>query len=299
MSVNEIKKIMNFAEKVDDGYNLVKKILQTGMNPNCTNDFGMTLFHKSAKYGNVTNLLWLSKMSSIDHNIVNDRNRRGETALFIACYYGHYRFVKKILMMTHTNTEIIDNIFYNTPLQMAFERGHLTILQLLLNHGAEYSPHVINKWIIPLDMINEIMNPQNRYVNLNLRRFMGMKEYITEITGFFMSRNIKSTLCFYGSILQETSRNEMYIANPETGEFELSLDPGTTQERDTIPVHLINHHKQLMLNMHETCPICMEIYTETENIIVLETTKCYHILCKHCYDKVNQCPMCRKEIIKT
>ena len=63
-----------------------------------------------------------------------------------------------------------------------------------------------------------------------------------------------------------------------------------------LPTHLLEEMKELynLLKKEIDCPICMEII----NNDTLKITNCGHKYCMTCYDRIEECAICRKKIFK-
>tara|TARA_R110000765_G_scaffold143677_2_gene245381 strand:- start:1265 stop:1585 length:321 start_codon:yes stop_codon:yes gene_type:complete len=61
-----------------------------------------------------------------------------------------------------------------------------------------------------------------------------------------------------------------------------------------LPKHLVDEYKVLLVELHKTieCPICFEIIDK------LRITGCGHKYCNDCFDKINECAVCRRKIKK-
>ena len=61
------------------------------------------------------------------------------------------------------------------------------------------------------------------------------------------------------------------------------------------PPHVLDEMKQLYKEMKKSveCPICMEIIGDK-----LKITNCGHKYCENCYDKLDICAICRKQIYR-
>lgn len=60
-----------------------------------------------------------------------------------------------------------------------------------------------------------------------------------------------------------------------------------------VPTHIISLLKRLLVasNTEITCPVCLEHIGNN-----IEITRCGHMFCSGCYDKLNQCAMCRQQL---
>ena len=66
------------------------------------------------------------------------------------------------------------------------------------------------------------------------------------------------------------------------------------EEVSELPVHMVEEYKQMLKDLHREieCPICMEIINE------LKITYCGHKYCNKCFEKIDECAMCRRKIKK-
>lgn len=72
--------------------------------------------------------------------------RYGMTALFPACDRGHLEVVK-LLLDRGANVNVNDRFYNATPMGQAINKGHVEIVQLLLEKGAQNSQRVLNMGI--------------------------------------------------------------------------------------------------------------------------------------------------------
>ena len=75
-------------------------------------------------------------MDSVGNVDVNRRNERGEPGIWVASRYGHFSVVE-LLLNEGAEVDIRDNRFGLTPLYEAGIGGHANIVALLLSHGAD------------------------------------------------------------------------------------------------------------------------------------------------------------------
>ena len=63
-----------------------------------------------------------------------------------------------------------------------------------------------------------------------------------------------------------------------------------------LPPHLVEGIKELynLIKKEIECPICMDVI----NNDTLKITSCGHKYCNGCYDKIDNCSLCRKKIFK-
>lgn len=72
--------------------------------------------------------------------------RYGMTALFPACDRGHLEVVK-LLLERGANVNVSDRFYNATPITWALNKDHLEIVMFLLEKGAQNSPRVLNMGI--------------------------------------------------------------------------------------------------------------------------------------------------------
>lgn len=72
------------------------------------------------------------------------------------------------------------------------------------------------------------------------------------------------------------------------------------EEVPELPKHLVDEYKQMLKDLHKEieCPICMEIIDGVEFSRELKITGCGHKYCNDCFDKIDECAICRKKIKK-
>jgi len=66
---------------------------------------------------------------------------------------------------------------------------------------------------------------------------------------------------------------------------------------DDLPIHIVNEIEKLNIELKRKldCPICMDIIQEGK----LKITGCGHKFCKDCYDRIDECSICRRKINKS
>lgn len=52
---------------------------------------------------------------------------------------------------------------------------------------------------------------------------------------------------------------------------------------------------QIKIEDHPECPVCLENITDPTKIV---KTCCNHVYCQSCYDKINVCALCRRNLNK-
>ena len=62
-----------------------------------------------------------------------------------------------------------------------------------------------------------------------------------------------------------------------------------------LPKHLVDEYTTLLAELHKTieCPICLEIIMSE-----LKITGCGHKYCSGCFDRIDECAICRRKIKK-
>ena len=65
---------------------------------------------------------------------------------------------------------------------------------------------------------------------------------------------------------------------------------------DILPNHLVNEIENMMKELKKKleCPICFEIIDEGK----LKITGCGHKFCENCFNQINKCAICRRNIRK-
>jgi len=69
------------------------------------------------------------------------------------------------------------------------------------------------------------------------------------------------------------------------------------EEVPELPKHMVDEYAELLKLLHKNieCPICMEII---QTPLVLKITGCGHKYCNECFDKIDECAVCRRKIKK-
>ena len=111
---------------------IVKKLIEEeNVDPNAEDSFGTSPVMIAASLGDVETLQFLLSLS--DKVNINATDKNGITPLHLACYSDGFEEVVRALL---GHPQIMVNkgdIFGGTPLQIACERGHETIVSLLLD----------------------------------------------------------------------------------------------------------------------------------------------------------------------
>ncbi|KAL9643595.1 hypothetical protein ABK040_010207 [Willaertia magna] len=110
---------------------IVDKLIGLKAKPNTTDRFGNTAIHwaVSANSKELVKYFMDKKLS------VNDQNLQGNTCLHICAYIGNLEIAELIL----SEKKVVVNQLNNqkrTPLQEAASRGHVALIELLINKGA-------------------------------------------------------------------------------------------------------------------------------------------------------------------
>eukprot|EP01127_Copromyxa_protea_P017609 TRINITY_DN5395_c0_g1_i4.p1 TRINITY_DN5395_c0_g1~~TRINITY_DN5395_c0_g1_i4.p1 ORF type:complete len:343 (+),score=72.02 TRINITY_DN5395_c0_g1_i4:393-1421(+) len=96
-------------------------------------------FCEFAKNGYTDRIEKYLKYGSLSEYDVNSPNSVGETALYLACSYGHEQVVLKLLELEHLQVSKPHVHTLSTPLHAAIEKGRERIVALLLANGASFS----------------------------------------------------------------------------------------------------------------------------------------------------------------
>ena len=124
--------------------NIVKILLENGANPEDENAHGMSALHLGAKNGHV------SILEAFDRNLWKRCSKKtGLNALHIAAYYGNSDFVNEMLKHVPASVRSEPPIYNHlvvkefateyglTPLHLAAQSGHDTLVRMLLNQGVQ------------------------------------------------------------------------------------------------------------------------------------------------------------------
>jgi ankyrin repeat protein len=135
---------------------LAKQLLASGMDPNVTDQHGFTPLHSAVLSDNSV----LVQLLLDSHANPNIADKDGYTPLAYASKKG-YLEVAKLLLVKNAHPDGIvgeGEEFTCSPLQLALENGHTTMVQLLLNNNADaYLPDYYGN--LPLQLAVE--NQQN------------------------------------------------------------------------------------------------------------------------------------------
>ncbi|PAV85627.1 hypothetical protein WR25_08242 isoform C [Diploscapter pachys] len=124
--------------------NIVKILLENGANPEDENAHGMTALHLGAKNG------YVSILEAFDKGLWRRCSRKtGLNALHIAAYYGNSDFVNEMLKHVPASIRSEPPIYNHhvvkefateygfTPLHLASQSGHDSLVRMLLNQGVQ------------------------------------------------------------------------------------------------------------------------------------------------------------------
>ena len=89
------------------------------------------------------------------------------------------------------------------------------------------------------------------------------------------------------------SETDKQIQLTEQYYFLINITHETKKHSDTLPIHIINEieEKTQLLKKKIECPICMDVI----DIGGLQISFCGHKYCKECFEKLDQCAICRKK----
>ncbi|CAI5438376.1 unnamed protein product [Caenorhabditis angaria] len=139
--------------------NIVKILLENGANAEDENSHGMTALHLGAKNG------FISILEAFDQNLWRRCSRKtGLNALHIAAYYGNSDFVNEMVKHVpatirseppiynhHVNKEFSTEYGF-TPLHLAAQSGHDSLVRMLLNQGVQVDATSTTMNVIPLHL---------------------------------------------------------------------------------------------------------------------------------------------------
>lgn len=117
---------------------------------------GHTLLLAACKFNKKDMAMTMLSNPSLRHDLINQKNHRGEAALSCACYHGNQELVKKLLEIKGININIQDSNG-RTPLHYAGIRKHAQIVALLIEEGA--SPVMRDKYGATLLQTHIISHP--------------------------------------------------------------------------------------------------------------------------------------------
>uniref|UniRef100_A0A7E4VBG3 Ion_trans domain-containing protein n=1 Tax=Panagrellus redivivus TaxID=6233 RepID=A0A7E4VBG3_PANRE len=139
--------------------NIVKILLENGANPEDENAHGMTALHLGAKNGHV------SILEAFDKNFWKRCSKKtGLNALHIAAYYGNSDFVNEMVksipasvrseppMYNHLVVKEFATEYGLTPLHLASQSGHDSLVRMLLNQGVQVDATSTTMNVIPLHL---------------------------------------------------------------------------------------------------------------------------------------------------
>ncbi|CAC14420.3 Ion transport domain-containing protein [Caenorhabditis elegans] len=139
--------------------NIVKILLENGANAEDENSHGMTALHLGAKNG------FISILEAFDKILWKRCSRKtGLNALHIAAFYGNSDFVNEMLKHVqatvrseppiynhHVNKEFSTEYGF-TPLHLAAQSGHDSLVRMLLNQGVQVDATSTTMNVIPLHL---------------------------------------------------------------------------------------------------------------------------------------------------
>ena len=106
--------------------------------------------------------------------------------------------------------------------------------------------------------------------------------------------NLMNKCCVCRSTIESiVTFNELCHNKNETPSIKSESTPLTSQHNDSDAVALARLQQQLQeIREQVHCPICMD---RLKNMVFL----CGHGVCQNCGDRVQECPICRKQIEKS
>ncbi|VDL67399.1 unnamed protein product, partial [Nippostrongylus brasiliensis] len=139
--------------------NIVKILLENGANAEDENAHGMTALHLGAKNG------FVSILEAFDKTLWRRCSRKtGLNALHIAAYYGNSDFVNEMLKSVPASVRSEPPIYNHhvvkefateygfTPLHLAAQSGHDSLVRMLLNQGVQVDATSTTMNVIPLHL---------------------------------------------------------------------------------------------------------------------------------------------------
>ncbi|EYC30062.1 hypothetical protein Y032_0005g2426 [Ancylostoma ceylanicum] len=139
--------------------NIVKILLENGANAEDENAHGMTALHLGAKNG------FVSILEAFDKSLWRRCSRKtGLNALHIAAYYGNSDFVNEMLKSVPASIRSEPPIYNHhvvkefateygfTPLHLAAQSGHDSLVRMLLNQGVQVDATSTTMNVIPLHL---------------------------------------------------------------------------------------------------------------------------------------------------
>ncbi|KJH52965.1 ankyrin repeat protein [Dictyocaulus viviparus] len=139
--------------------NIVKILLENGANAEDENAHGMTALHLGAKNG------FVSILEAFDKSLWRRCSKKtGLNALHIAAYYGNSDFVNEMLksvpasirseppLYNHHVVKEFATEYGFTPLHLAAQSGHDSLVRMLLNQGVQVDATSTTMNVIPLHL---------------------------------------------------------------------------------------------------------------------------------------------------
>ena len=137
---------------------IVRILIRNGANVNAADKKGHTPLHEAASLNQVE----IAKLLIDEGAQIDAENNGGGTSLYMAAAFGR-KDVAKFLISQNADINKADNIHGYTPLHTAAKHGHIEVVQLLLEKGA--NPALQDKYDNrPIDYLRNL-SKENRQVN--------------------------------------------------------------------------------------------------------------------------------------
>ena len=200
---------------------------------------------------------------------INIKGRYGDTIIHIIMMCDDIHLFEMLRRDFREINDIVDiqNYEGKTPIMIACEYGYLRFIKYLFLHSK--STHYYT----------------NFDININKRDLKGMTAVLIAYKNRFYE--------IVKYLILECKAD--YTLNSYNGyNIPISFVNNILKNEKTklcIPLHILNEHMDMMIELKKTCPVCFDEYKNNKII----KTNCNHFLCIECYEKIinEKCPTCR------
>ncbi len=211
-----------------------------------------------------------------NRNHLHTRTITGRTLLHVATNLNRIDIIK-VLVNEFQLKDINVDSDGKTALMLACEKGLYNIVKILTN----------------IDNIN-IKDKYN--MNALLYAYYCRDVFKMRIVRFLLSKGADyNVISNSGKRIPENiiSLNLLIISPIQSVRSQI-IEKEKIIYKNEIPQHILDDYFNMIIDLKKVCDICCCEYNNKNNIVL---TKCNHIICIKCYEKVNICPYCRTDLL--